>query len=313
MEAPAIERSLAQFELVAVADPEADDVALRHVGAGHVGLARKEVVEAARRVEARRHVLAEPALPGPRERQEQLEAHGRLRRLERAVEQIEADRLVFVEEVVAALAKRAVQVRSAAGQDGRAEAGRAQQLVGVPDDRVAELDAVEQAAVALREQRRGAVSGVDVQPDPVLAAERADRAQVVVEAGAGGACEGDQRERAAAGGRTALERILEPVGPDPLELVDLELEHRVLAEPEDRRGPPDRVVRGRRREQGEVGRGAGAPGLRSDAGARGEQRREVRERPAAREDAGGVGPKPTLSSIQRTTWRSMVAPAAPIS
>ena len=91
-------------------------------------------------------------------------------------------------------------------------------------------------------------------PDPVLAAERADRAQVVVEAGAGGACQGHQGERAAAGGGTALERILEPVGPDSLELVDLELEHGVLPQPEDRRGPPDRVVRGRRREQGEVGR-----------------------------------------------------------
>ncbi len=85
----------------------------------------------------------------------------------------------------------------------------------------------------------------------------------------------------------ALERLPEPIGADPLELVDVERDHRVLAEPEDGRRAPDRVVRRGRGEQGEVARRPLAPGLRRDPCAGGEQRREVRERPAAGEHTAG--------------------------
>jgi hypothetical protein len=118
--------------------------------------------------------------------------------------------------------------------------------VRVPDDRIRELDALQQPAVTLGEERRGAVGSVYVQPDPVLGAEGADRAQIVVEAGARGTGGGDERERAPPGGPAALERRGEPVRADPLEPIDLQLDRRILSQAEDGRRPPDRVAEDRR-------------------------------------------------------------------
>jgi hypothetical protein len=47
---PAGEHAVTQGQLIAVADAEAENVALGHVWTGHVGLTREQLVEAARRV-----------------------------------------------------------------------------------------------------------------------------------------------------------------------------------------------------------------------------------------------------------------------
>ena len=70
---------------------------------------------------------------------------------------------------------------------------------------------------------------VHVEPDAVLAAERADRLEVVVQPGAGGARRGHERHRAPAGGAAALERAAEGARDDSLLRVYLEVDHRALA------------------------------------------------------------------------------------
>jgi hypothetical protein len=78
--------------------------------------------------------------------------------------------------------ERVVEVALAAYQHRRGQARRAQHLVRVPDDRVGVLDPGEQRRVLLAEQRRGPVRRVDVQPHAAVAAELADRREVVVQA-----------------------------------------------------------------------------------------------------------------------------------
>ena len=182
--------------------------------------------EPVREVVARGDVVAEPPLASPGQRQEELESERRLGALHGTVDQVEPDRVAAVEDVVASLLERPVQVPVAPDEHGRAQSRRAQHLVRVPDDRVRELDACEQMAVMLGEQRRAAVRCVDVEPDAVFGAERADPAQVVVQA----RCSSQAATATSAIGRRpaaahAVEGVGQPRRVDALEPVDVQRDH----------------------------------------------------------------------------------------
>ncbi len=242
----------------------------------------------ARAVVRQRHVVAEPALAAPGEVQEQLDPERALGALDRAGHRVDALALGVVEQVAGLLVERVVEVAVAADQHGGAEARRAQHLVRVPDDRVGVLDAGQQAGVALGDQRRGAVRGVDVQPHAALAAELADRGQVVVQAGARRAGGRDERDRAPAGRARALQGVVDALRADALQVVGLELDHGVLAEAEDRGGPLDRVVRRGRHEQRQVGADAARPGVGRGVRARRQHRRQAGQRAAVGQHPAGA-------------------------
>ena len=143
-----------------------------------------------------------------------------------------------------------------------------------------------------RQQRRGAVRAIGVQPNPVLAAEAPDRVEIVVQAGARRAGRGDERHRAATAGMRTGECRVEILGDDALEAVGVKRDESVLAEAEDADGACDRVVRRWRSQHAQVGRRSLHPRVGRDAGAGAEQRRQVRERATVGEDAGTRGRVP---------------------
>ncbi len=142
--------------------------------------------------------------------------------------------------------------------------------------------------MARREQRRRPVGGVHVEPDPVLAAEAPYRLKVVVQARAGGTGGGDQRHRTQAVCVRALQGRLEAFGHDALELVDLEWDHRPLAETEHGHAALDRVVGRGRREHSQARFLAVAPGLGGGRRPRGEQSREIGQRPPVSQHSPGA-------------------------
>ena len=78
-----------------------------------------------------------------------------------------------------------------------AEAGDEHHFVRVDHDAVGEVETVEQVVVALAENRRSAVCGVDMQPDFVLAADFCDFANRIKRAdrrGASSSANGDDRD-----------------------------------------------------------------------------------------------------------------------
>ncbi len=94
---------------------------------------------------------------------------------------------------------RQLRVRGARGlgiavEERAAVVGGEEPLVGVDDEAVGELDAVEEVADAGGGKRRSAVGAVDVEPDPALGAHRGDARQVVHEARVRRAGGGHDRE-----------------------------------------------------------------------------------------------------------------------
>src|SRR5215218_7259002 len=121
---------------------EAEDVRLGPVRDLEAGALAQQLPQAQRLRVLILHVLGEPALPAEREAQEDLQPELRLRALDLAVDRVDAVRVVEVE-VGGALAEGSREIGAPAYENGRAERRRAEHLVGVPDDRVGELDAVE--------------------------------------------------------------------------------------------------------------------------------------------------------------------------
>ena len=189
--------------------------------------------------------------------EEQLHPERRLGALNRAGDDVQLAR-VLVEEVAGVLAERAGEVTVAADQHRGAEARRAQHLVRVPDDGVRLVDAGEQAAVTLGEQRRGAVGPSTCNHSRARGRTRRSRAGRR-EAGAGPQARRHEGDRPPAGSRARSSARPAPPARSA-ELVGLQLHDRVLAEAGDRDARGHRVVRRRGGEHGQVAGHAMPPG-----------------------------------------------------
>ena len=128
---------------------------------------------------------------------------------------------------------------------------------------------------------------VHVQPDPVLAAE-ADRSRAGRRRGRCWSRMRGRRARAAGRPPRSARALVEPLGP-----IRSSRRPRARApRPRRARGSPPRAGPSSARTGVRAGRGqpgSRSPGVRGHVGARGEQRGEVRERPAAGQDAGRAG------------------------
>ena len=176
MEVPVGQQALAQLDLLrgVAAVAKAEDVAVRPAQALEALTRLDQVEEPTGLVVLGADVVTEAALTAEGQVELDLEAERRLSALELASEQIgtRGVAIVVVEGVGRLLLERGVQSPDLAEQDRRAHARCPQHLVSVPDDRVGELDSAQELSVVRREQRRRAVGGVDVKPDPLCSRQK---------------------------------------------------------------------------------------------------------------------------------------------
>jgi len=133
------------------------------------------------------------------------------------------------------------------------------------------------------------VRGIHVEPNAVLTAEGADRLEVVVQAGAGGARRRHERHRAHPGTLRGGERCLEPLRHDALVLIHIQRKERSLAKPQHGHAALDRVMGGLRREHRQPAVDPIGPRVGGRLRPRRQQRGEIGERAAVRQDASGAG------------------------
>jgi hypothetical protein len=169
--------------------------------------------------------------------------------------------------------------------EARAVEGGEQPLVGVGDEAVGPLQAVEQATV-LGAHGGGAGHGpVDVQPRRGARRDLGHRRQRVDGQRAGGADRGHDQARHPPGGPVVGDRGRQPVGPEGEGVVDLDRAHLVGGEaPHPGALGQRRVGLGRGVDGQPVERGAGPDGpiAGRHQGAQGGRRRRVLDDPAAR-------------------------------
>ena len=157
-------------------------------------------------------------------------------------------------------------------------------FVGIERDRVGERDALERRPPALGQDGEAAVRGVDVQPDPVLPAERRQLHDRVDRTGARRARVRDREKRAPPACLVGRDRVGERRRLQPQVLADGQYPHLVGPEAERPRGPCERRVR----LIGDVDHEVVAH--RADQGlARAGERGQVRGRPAGDERPCGLG------------------------
>jgi hypothetical protein len=147
------------------------------------------------------------------------------------------------------------EVTNLAYEDAPTRVGRVEPLVRVERDRVGTLDAGELGAEIVGEHRRSAVSGVDVEPEPLVGADVGDLAQGIDRSGRHRSPAPDDGDGADSVIPIGLDRVAKLVHPHAVGIVDRDVPQRRRAQPEHVRGPVVHDVRLRRlvdREWGPV-------------------------------------------------------------
>ena len=229
----------------------------------------------ARNASSPKRAQGEPELERPR-RPRQLQAEiGEVHLLQRRV---------GVAEVVGADLERVPQRSAVANEQAAALIRLIEPLVGIESDRVGQRDALECRAPALGQDGEATVGSVDVQPDPVLPAERRQVHDRIDRAGARGARVRDREKRAPSVCHIGRDRVCEGRRLQPQVLADGQDPHLVRPEAERPRGPCERRVR----LIGDVDHEVVAH--RADQGLpRAGERGQVRGRPAGDERPCGLG------------------------
>ena len=219
------------------------------------------------------------------EREPELERPGGARELDAAIGEVDvppADERVL--EVVRHDVKRRFEPRALAHEDAAGLVRLVEPLVRVERRRVGALEAAEGRAASFGQHREPAVRSVDVEPDPVRAADVGELVERIDRARVGGACIADRREGLTSGRDVRLDRSVQRLGADPVQVVDRHEVHLLGPEAEHANRPRHRrVALGREVHDRTLGLRAGNRLARAGEGG------QVRLRAARDEDPGGLG------------------------